>query len=196
MGCADGLHRSGQSRQSRRVHDPASSPRLVIEITGSRSKIVTRPLPVDDPTRRCPDISLARADLRLGASGEAARRACPDGSVPGEGTGSRYGFVALGKRRTAWRRCSGCPVRQGTRAVQLSGKLLRAEHARNTGCSPGAIPGADRNRPCSQGLFGCSPDGRAVFGDGGCLSQAGEAITARRRMPRWPALRALLRVRP
>ena len=33
---------------------------LVIEITGSRSKIVTRPLPVDDPTRRCPDISLAR----------------------------------------------------------------------------------------------------------------------------------------
>ena len=33
---------------------------LVIEITGSRSKIVTRPLPVDDPARRCPDISLAR----------------------------------------------------------------------------------------------------------------------------------------
>jgi len=33
---------------------------LVIEITGSRSKLVTRPLPVDDPTRRCPDISLAR----------------------------------------------------------------------------------------------------------------------------------------
>jgi UDP-glucuronate decarboxylase len=36
---------------------------LVIEITGSRSKIVTRPLPEDDPTRRCPDISLARATL-------------------------------------------------------------------------------------------------------------------------------------
>lgn len=29
-------------------------------ITGSKSKIVFKPLPGDDPTRRCPDISRAR----------------------------------------------------------------------------------------------------------------------------------------
>jgi len=33
---------------------------LVIELTQSRSKIVYQPLPTDDPTRRCPDISLAK----------------------------------------------------------------------------------------------------------------------------------------
>jgi UDP-glucuronate decarboxylase len=35
----------------------------VIEITGSNSKIEHRPLPVDDPVQRCPDISLAREVL-------------------------------------------------------------------------------------------------------------------------------------
>lgn len=33
---------------------------LVLEITGSPSEVVFGPLPVDDPVRRCPDISLAR----------------------------------------------------------------------------------------------------------------------------------------
>ncbi|HHH42771.1 MAG TPA: SDR family oxidoreductase [Gammaproteobacteria bacterium] len=33
---------------------------MVIELTGSRSEIVNKPLPEDDPVRRCPDISLAR----------------------------------------------------------------------------------------------------------------------------------------
>jgi len=36
---------------------------LVIEFTGSKSKLVHRPLPADDPTRRCPDISLAAEKL-------------------------------------------------------------------------------------------------------------------------------------
>ncbi|WP_194954721.1 UDP-glucuronic acid decarboxylase family protein [Sphingopyxis solisilvae] len=36
---------------------------LVIELTGSRSKLVQLPLPSDDPTQRKPDISLARAEL-------------------------------------------------------------------------------------------------------------------------------------
>ena len=36
---------------------------LVIELTGSRSKLVRLPLPSDDPTQRKPDISLARAEL-------------------------------------------------------------------------------------------------------------------------------------
>ncbi|HXC90947.1 MAG TPA: UDP-glucuronic acid decarboxylase family protein [Stellaceae bacterium] len=36
---------------------------LVIALTGSRSKIVLRPLPVDDPVQRCPDIAQARGVL-------------------------------------------------------------------------------------------------------------------------------------
>ena len=35
----------------------------VIQLTGSRSKIVYRPLPTDDPTRRQPDIALASKEL-------------------------------------------------------------------------------------------------------------------------------------
>ncbi len=34
--------------------------RRIIELTGSRSKIVQKPLPADDPRQRQPDISLAR----------------------------------------------------------------------------------------------------------------------------------------
>jgi UDP-glucuronate decarboxylase len=33
---------------------------LVIDLTGSRSKLVHRPLPVDDPIQRCPDITEAK----------------------------------------------------------------------------------------------------------------------------------------
>ena len=36
---------------------------LVIELTGAKSKLVQRPLPADDPTRRRPDITLAKEKL-------------------------------------------------------------------------------------------------------------------------------------
>ncbi|HYO25754.1 MAG TPA: UDP-glucuronic acid decarboxylase family protein [Lacipirellulaceae bacterium] len=36
---------------------------MVIELTGAKSKLVQRPLPADDPTRRRPDNSLAKAKL-------------------------------------------------------------------------------------------------------------------------------------
>ncbi|MBO0736158.1 MAG: NAD-dependent epimerase/dehydratase family protein, partial [Alphaproteobacteria bacterium] len=36
---------------------------LVIDMTGSSSVITRRPLPVDDPVQRCPDITQARAVL-------------------------------------------------------------------------------------------------------------------------------------
>jgi UDP-glucuronate decarboxylase len=36
---------------------------LVIELTGSRSKLIFEPLPEDDPTRRRPDITLAKQNL-------------------------------------------------------------------------------------------------------------------------------------
>lgn len=35
----------------------------IIKLTGSRSELVHRPLPPDDPLQRCPDISLARNEL-------------------------------------------------------------------------------------------------------------------------------------
>ena len=35
----------------------------VMALTGSKAKIENRPLPADDPTQRCPDITLARAKL-------------------------------------------------------------------------------------------------------------------------------------
>ena len=35
----------------------------VLRLTGSRSKVVHKPLPADDPRQRCPDISLAKARL-------------------------------------------------------------------------------------------------------------------------------------
>ncbi|NNM74086.1 UDP-glucuronic acid decarboxylase family protein [Enterovirga aerilata] len=37
---------------------------LVLDLTGSRSELVRRPLPVDDPKQRCPDIAKARDLLR------------------------------------------------------------------------------------------------------------------------------------
>ncbi len=37
--------------------------RFVLGVTGSKSDVVFEPLPADDPTRRCPDISLARREL-------------------------------------------------------------------------------------------------------------------------------------
>jgi UDP-glucuronate decarboxylase len=36
---------------------------MVIEKTGSKSKLAYAPLPKDDPTRRCPDITMARLEL-------------------------------------------------------------------------------------------------------------------------------------
>ena len=37
---------------------------LVVELTGARSRAVFLPLPHDDPTQRCPNIELARRELR------------------------------------------------------------------------------------------------------------------------------------
>jgi dTDP-glucose 4,6-dehydratase len=36
---------------------------LVVALSGSRSRITFEPLPIDDPTRRCPDITLASTEL-------------------------------------------------------------------------------------------------------------------------------------
>jgi dTDP-glucose 4,6-dehydratase len=44
-------------------HNMVALAELILELTESKSEVVTRPLPVDDPTRRRPDISLAREVL-------------------------------------------------------------------------------------------------------------------------------------
>ena len=36
---------------------------MVIDLTGSRSEITHKPLPIDDPIQRCPDISQAKSVL-------------------------------------------------------------------------------------------------------------------------------------
>jgi len=37
--------------------------KTIVELTGSKSKLVEKPLPQDDPMQRCPDISLAKSQL-------------------------------------------------------------------------------------------------------------------------------------
>ena len=38
--------------------------KLIKRLLGAKSRIVHRPLPVDDPKQRCPDISLAKQSLK------------------------------------------------------------------------------------------------------------------------------------
>jgi UDP-glucuronate decarboxylase len=37
---------------------------MILDLTGSKSKLVRRPLPVDDPVRRRPDLTCAERELR------------------------------------------------------------------------------------------------------------------------------------
>ena len=63
LGPFDGItgrrRRPDQHRQPGRVIDAAAR-KLVLELTGSQSRIVHRPLPQDDPRQRQPDISKAK----------------------------------------------------------------------------------------------------------------------------------------
>ena len=57
----------------------------IIRATGSRSRIVFRPLPQDDPRQRRPDITRARTDSPLGAQSPLGRRLVQDHRVfPGQ----------------------------------------------------------------------------------------------------------------
>ena len=53
----------------------------VIRLTGSRSKIVFKPLPTDDPTQRRPDIDTRPPEARLAAGDRARGRAAADDRV-------------------------------------------------------------------------------------------------------------------
>ena len=66
----EGVFRLMQSQESRPVNigNPVEYPvreiaEMVARLSGSESEIVYRPLPEDDPRRRCPDISRAREAL-------------------------------------------------------------------------------------------------------------------------------------
>ena len=52
--------------------------KTIIEMTGSKSKLVYRPLPTDDPKVRQPDITRARTLLGWEPQGRARRRAGQD----------------------------------------------------------------------------------------------------------------------
>lgn len=45
-------------------YDMIQLAKLVIKLTGSKSKLVYKELPVDDPKQRCPDITLAKSKLK------------------------------------------------------------------------------------------------------------------------------------
>jgi dTDP-glucose 4,6-dehydratase len=66
----EGVFRLMQSEESRPVNigNPVEHPvreiaEMIVSLSGSESEIVYRPLPEDDPRRRCPDISRAREAL-------------------------------------------------------------------------------------------------------------------------------------
>ena len=59
--------RPGQHRQSRRVHRARAGPARSSSCSARSSTIIHLPLPVDDPTRRRPDITVARRAAGLGA---------------------------------------------------------------------------------------------------------------------------------
>jgi len=75
---------------------------LVLGMTGSQSKVVQRPLPVDDPRRRKPDISRAkqlldwepRTDLRRGLEATIAWFADPDNRAPATDEAAFEPFIA------------------------------------------------------------------------------------------------------
>jgi UDP-glucuronate decarboxylase len=37
---------------------------MIVDLTGSPSRIVSKPLPIDDPRQRCPDIARAKSLLK------------------------------------------------------------------------------------------------------------------------------------
>ena len=51
---------------------------LIVKLTGSKSEIKYLPLPVDDPRKRCPDISRARALLGWNSQSWPCRRVAGD----------------------------------------------------------------------------------------------------------------------
>ena len=60
----DSRRRSARSTSATRTSSRSRElAEIVIEVTGSSSEIVYEPLPVDDPTQRQPDITLARTRL-------------------------------------------------------------------------------------------------------------------------------------
>jgi UDP-glucuronate decarboxylase len=67
----------------------------VVEMTGSRSRLIFKPLPVDDPKQRQPDITLARHKLNWTPKGQLARR---------PGTHDRLFSIGGGRQRSRRRR--------------------------------------------------------------------------------------------
>ena len=116
----------------------------MLEVTESDVEVVFEELPVDDPTRRCPDIGLARPGARMEADGDAARR-------PGANTRlvSARGRERSRRRRGGQRsssttrpvRCSpGASGRSSTTPARVRSRSSSSTTALATDRSPGCAP--------------------------------------------------------
>ena len=90
----------------------------VLDVTGSTSEIVFEPLPVDDPTQRQPDITLAREVLGWEPQGPAARRPDPHLRVVPQGAQrvTRPARRPAPHRDPAAEPCVGATTRRSTRS--------------------------------------------------------------------------------
>ena len=177
---------------------------LVLEVTGSASEIVFEPLPVDDPTQRRPDITLARellgwepqVQLREGLA--AHRRVLPRPLTAGVGRGRRRSIQtppSLSPLRVAvtleqcWHRVPG-----GTASSALGtiGALRERDdielHRRRRVPSlvaAGALDAHDRDR----GICGCgvSCSTRAGTACGGPASSGPLDRSTSSMRPAWPS---------
>jgi len=77
----------------------------VLEVTGSKSALRFEPLPQDDPTRRCPDITKARALLGWSPKSSPRRTAQVSGLLPRQGQHRRCTAraVSSGSSRNTFR---------------------------------------------------------------------------------------------
>ena len=61
--CIDVIEQAGTFQIAGIVDVPGKLHQKILKITHSKSKVVFKPLPQDDPVRRCPDITLAKKKL-------------------------------------------------------------------------------------------------------------------------------------
>ena len=117
---------------------------LIIALTGSRSEIVYRPLPVDDPVQRCPDITQAQAVL-----GWQPRTALKDGLTR---TIAYFDQLLIGAR-------AGRPAQSGAgrrRRRRHAGQIIRRDRNSSIIWARGLLGVCRSSLPATPGLSGIS----------------------------------------
>src|SRR5438045_560748 len=118
---------------------------MVIDLTGSRSEITHKPLPIDDPIQRCPDISQAKS---LRKWEPRAARWCRNRPCPGCTARTRQQLRTAARssqrrawqfRSAAWRRSVPLGARRRNRCASAHGgeRLMITENGpAGRGCRP------------------------------------------------------------